>query len=281
MKKFIPIILAIITFITVLIFLSPPAETKVVVAATDLQMGHVLTASDLVIKSYPKEVIPGDVVTDPGSVIGLTMLISRPVGDILRTSSVGVQSISLKPDERAVAITVDNASGMAGLLRPGDLVGISAIISVQNYELSGTYSKIAIENLRVLYLSPEFKAIDPNMVNTVPKGANGTVSVNERKPTGEVILAVSVNANTIVYDFSEVQPSLGTREKVVNAVELLTSLDAADNAKLYLYLMPLDAEQMVTSGLFLPDLVILPYEPTPTINPAQLMQITPIVSGGN
>ena len=280
MKKFIPILLAIITFIAVLIFLSPPAQVKVAVAANDLQMGHVLTADDIVIKSYPKEVIPSDIVTDPASVIGLTMLISRPMGDILRMSSIGVQSIALKPDERAVAITVDNASGMAGLLRAGDTVGISAIISVQNYEQSGTYSKIAIENLRVLYLSPEFKAIDPNLVNTVPKGTGGTVTVNERKSSGEVILAVSINANTIVYDFSEVEPSLGTKTRVVNAVELLTSLDAADNAKLYLYLMPQNAEEMVTSGLFLPDLVILPYKPTPTIDPSQFLQLTPVPIGG-
>lgn len=280
MKKIIPILLAIVTFVVVLFFLAPPAQVKVAVAANDLLMGHVLTANDIEIKSYPKEVIPDDVVTDPAGVIGLTMLISRPKGDILRTSSIGVQSISLKPDERAVAITVDNASGMAGLLRAGDMVGISAIIAVQNYDQSGTYSKIAIENLRVLYLSPEFKAIDPNSVNTLEKGTGGSVTVKERKSSGEVILAVSINASTIVYDFSEVEPSLGTKKRVVNAVELLTSLDAADNAKLYLYLMPQDAEDMVTSGLFLPDLVILPYKPTPTIDPNQFLQITPVGGGG-
>jgi len=54
---------------------------------------------------------------------------------------------------------------------------------------------------------------------------------------------------------------------VVNAVELLTSLDAAENAQLYLYLMPLNAKAMTTSGLWLPELVILPVKPTPTVAP--------------
>lgn len=279
MKKILPIVLAIITFIIILFFLAPPAQVKVAVAANDLLMGHVLVLDDMVIKSYPKEVVPADVITDPASVIGLTMLTSRPKGDILRMSSIGVQSIVIQPDERAVAITVDNASGMAGLLREGDMVGISAIINIEGFEISGAYAKAAIENLRVLYLSPEFKAIDPNLVNTVQKGTSGSVTVKERKSSGEVILAVSINASTIIYDFSEVEPALGIKKKVVNVVELLTSLDAAENAKLYLYLMPQDAEEMVTSGLFLPDLVILPYEPTPTIDPNQFLQLTPAPGG--
>lgn len=276
MKKIIPIVLAVIAFLVVLVLLTPPAQVKVVVAAKDLVMGHVLIAEDMIIRSYPKEVIPQDVVTDPASVAGLTMLINRSQGDMLRKSSIGVESLALQSNERAVAINVDNASGFAGLLRAGDKVGISAIITVRNQSSDGTYSKVTIENLRVLYISPEFKAIDPSAVNEVPKGKSGTVVMTERKESGVVVLAVSITDSTIVYDFSKVEPALGTKSKVVNAVELLTSLDAADNAMLYLYLMPLNAKPMTTSGLWLPELVILPYKPTPTISPNLIITQTPV-----
>jgi pilus assembly protein CpaB len=281
MKKVIPIALAVIAFLIVLVLLTPPAQVKVAVAAADLPMGHVLTAEDIVIKSYPKEVVPQDVLTDPASVVGLTMLINRSQGDMLRKASIGVESLALQLDERAVAINVDNASGFAGLLRAGDKVGISAIITVKNQINEGTYSKVTIENLRVLYLSPEFIAIDPSAVNAIPKDKSGNVVIKERKGSGVVILAVSINANTIVYDFSKVEPALGIKNRMVNPIELLTSLDAADNAKLYLYLMPMNAKAMTTSGLWLPELVILPYQPTPTINPNQVVIQTPIPNGGS
>ena len=276
MKKIIPIVLAVIAFLIVLVLLTPPAQVKVAIAAEDLAMGHVLAAEDMIIKSYPKEVIPQDVVTDPASVVGLTILISRSQGDLLRKSSIGVESLALQLDERAVAVNVDNASGFAGLLRAGDKVGISAIITLSNQSGEGTYSKVTIENLRVLYISPEFKAIDPSAVNEIPKGKSGTVVMIERKDSGVVVLAVSINASTIVYNFSKVEPALGIKNRVVNAVELLTSLDAADNARLYLYLMPLNAKAMTTSGLWLPELVILPIKPTPDQNPNLIVSETPV-----
>jgi hypothetical protein len=55
---------------------------------------------------------------------------------------------------------------------------------------------------------------------------------------------------------------------------MLTALEASENAKLFLYLMPRNAQQIVTSGLWLPDLIIKPYKPTPTLNP--LMFETPV-----
>jgi len=274
MKRIIPIALAVIAFVVVLIFLSPPAQVKVAVAADELSMGHVLAAEDMLIKSFPKDLMPSDIVTDPAIVMGKTILVNRSKGDILRMSSIGEGVISLQPDERAVAITVDNASGLAGLLRPGDRVGVSAIIIVRDVEGEGTFSKTTIENLRVLYLSPEFKANDPEDVEEAQQSASGIVTITNRKEQGVVLLAVPVTSETIVYDFSRSTPQLETKVKVVNVVELLTALEAADNATLSLYLMPHDPVDMVTSGLWLPELVILPYEPTPVINLESITDVT-------
>lgn len=255
MKKILPIALAVVAFLVVLVLLTPPAQSKVAVATADLPMGHVIEAADLLLKAFPKDVLPEDVISDPASVVGLTMLTNRSKGDIIRKSSVGVEALALQPDERAVAINVENASGFAGLLRPGDRVGISAVMNVRDQAVEGSYGKTVIENLRVLYLSPEFKAIDP--AAGVAKTGGSAAGALERKQSGVVILAVSVRDTVIVYDFSKTEPTLGTKSRSVNAVELLTSLDAAQNAQLYLYLMPMNAKEMTTSGLYLPDLIIL------------------------
>lgn len=279
LKRILPITLALIAFLVVLLLLSPAPQVKVAVAAKDLVTGHTLSLADMVIKEYPKESVPADAIKDPGKVVGLKLQINRAQGDILRLSAVGEQALALQPNERALAIEVNNASGLAGLLKPGDLVGVNAIVESTGIQ-KGTYSKSAVENLRVLYLSPEFTASDPQgLTKTDSKG--NTVTVKEdRKDKGVVVLAVPIEAETVIYDFSEVQPALGRKVRVVNVVELLTALDAADNAELFLFLMPLNSKPMTTSGLWLPDLVILPYLPTPTINPEGFVVGTPQPGGG-
>jgi len=274
MKKFLPIILAIVAFGMVLFFLKPAPQVKVAIAATDLTVGHMITVEDMQLREISKEFAPADSVVNPSEVAGLTLLENRSQGDILRTSQLGVEAIALQPNERAVAITVNNASGLAGLLRPGDRVGVSAIIIVRDVEGEGTFSKTTIENLRVLYRSPEFKANDPEDVEEAQQSASGIVTITNRKEQGVVLLAVPVTSETIVYDFSRSTPQLETKVKVVNVVELLTALEAADNATLSLYLMPHDPVDMVTSGLWLPELVILPYEPTPVINLESITDVT-------
>ena len=283
MKKILPVLLAAVAFIVVLLILSPTPEENVLVAAYDLSMGHVIEEGDVVYATFPKEMVPEDAVFEPSEIIGLALLTGRSQGDIIRSSNIGSEPMALAPNERAVAITVNNASGLAGLLRPGDLVGITAVIDSSNLGEKGTYSKATIENLRVLYLSPEFQSIDPdeNILTNETDNTSATVSTN-RKTEGALVLAVSIESDNIVYDFKDVEPELGTQLRNVNVVEMLTALEASDSARLYVYLMPRNAEEMVTSGLWLPELVIKPYKPTPTVNPYELETPTPapVVVGG-
>lgn len=284
MKKILPIVLAAVAFIVVLLVLSPTPETDVLVAAYDLPMGHVVQASDFYLGSYPNDMIPPDALNSPDQVVGLTLLVGRSEGDILRAANIGAEPLALAPNERAVAVTVNNASGLAGLLRPGDLVGLTAIIQSTGAGENGTYSKAAIENLRVMYLSPDFLAKDESesVVTTTTDNTTATTKT-EKKPQGALVLAVPIASETIIYDFKEVEPSLGIQKRVVNVIEMLTALEASENAMLFVYLMPRNAEEMVTSGLWLPELVIKPYKPTPTINPALLSgtpTVEPIVLGG-
>ncbi|NPV42316.1 MAG: Flp pilus assembly protein CpaB [Anaerolineae bacterium] len=284
MKKILPILLAAVAFIVVLLILSPAPEENVLVAAYDLSMGHIMQEGDVIYATFPKEMVPEDAVYEPAEMVGLTLLTGRSQGDIIRKANLGTEPMALAPNERAVAITVNNASGLAGLLRPGDMVGVTAVIDSGSIGEIGTFSKAAVENLRVLYLSPDFQAVDEqnNVITSQTDNTTATVQ-KERKSEGALVLAVPIESETIVYEFKDVEPELGTQLRRVNAVEMLIALQASDNAQLYLYLMPRDAEKMVTSGLWLPELVIKPYKPTPTINPYAVETPMPgeDLTGGN
>jgi hypothetical protein len=165
------------------------------------------------------------------------------------------------------------------------LVGIAAVIESANVSEQGTYSKVTVENLRVLYLSPDFITKDASDTVVTTKTDNTTATTpKERKAEGALVLAVPIESETIIYEFKDVEPELGTKSRVVSVVEMLTALEASENAKLFLYLMPNNAEQIVTSGLWLPELIIKPYKPTPTFNPLILETPIPavvVVGGGN
>jgi len=275
MKKILPIVLAAAAFIVVLLVLSPTPEEDVLVAAFNLPMGHVVQSSDYYLAALPQDMIPEDAIRDSEQIVGKTLIVGRSEGDILRLSNIGDEPMAMAANERAVAVTVTNASGLAGLLRPGDLVGLTAVIESGSSNESGTFSKAAVENLRVLYLSPDFLATTDtsNVVTTTTTDNTTATTKTERKSEGALVRAGPITAETILYDFREVEPELGIQERVVNVIEMLSALEAAENAKLFLYLMPRNAEEMVTSGLWLPELVIKPYKPTPTLSP--LMFETP------
>lgn len=264
-RNLLPVIVAVLVFLAAIVLVQPPATVAVVVAASDLPVGRILEPQDVALADFPEDLAPADAFAALENVVGETLRVDRSAGDILRASNMG-EPVTLAGNERAVAIRVRDSAGLAGLLNPGDVVGVVAVMEVQNPgAVPGTYSKATIEPLRVLYLSPEFQvraqatpAVDP--VTGLPRTGD------ERELEGTVVLAVPTSAQVVFYDFADLEAA---NELVpVNALELLAALDASNTATLSLYLVPGGAEGFATSGLFLPDLVRTPVPmPTPTATP--------------
>ena len=83
-----------------------------------------------------------------------------------------------------------------------------------------------------------------------------------------MVLAVPVAMTALLYDFSMQDSNIPNAVRQINAIELLSALDHADNAFLSLYLMPEGAQEFSTSGLWMPDLVVTAGPtPTPTVTP--------------
>lgn len=276
LKKLLPFLLAGLAFLLVFALLRPAPQTQALVALGELPAGHVLVDADIELKSIPEDLLPEDYLSDPALAVGQALRVDRSAGDVLAASQLGAELVLLQPNERAIAITVHDSSGLGGLLKTGDLVGVTAIISdLGGVGQSGTFSKATVENLRVLYITPSFLALDPAEATgsvVTPDPETGIAVERERTDEGVVVLAVPINGMAVTYDFTA--SGHESQSRLVNAIELLAALDAADTATLSLYLMPKDAEGMNTSGLWLPSLLITPgatLEPTATVSPAQVM----------
>ena len=158
-KKIIPIIAAVfVAFMAISLMGAREAEkTDVVILNFDLPPGHTLVEADLTVAEMPVANLPADVIADPPLVVGSVLRVSRSAGDFLAESHLGGDALELAQDERAVTIQVNDSAGLAGQLKPGDFVGVTAVLAQNDF----TYAKVAAEGLKVLSVSPDFQAIDP------------------------------------------------------------------------------------------------------------------------
>jgi len=272
-KKLFPIIVAAVIFFIAFAILRPAPSRMVAIAARDLKAGHAIREDDIELQSVPAEILAEDVVADKSLVIGQPLRIDRGKGDVIRMSQLG-NLVTLQANERAISVRITDQNGVSGLLTPGQMVGVVAIIphSSSNTEMSGTFSKSTIEGLRVLYIDPRFAASqDANVVPaeaTPSGGLSGMSGLNtdERAREGSVILAVPTDLQTVFYDYSATGGVSETRR--VNALELLAALSYTDGASVTLYLMPQEESSEFSSpGLWLPDLI---RTPLPTVTPTPL-----------
>lgn len=263
MRKAIPIIVAALVFLVAIALVQPEKTFPIVTAARNLPAGHTIAADDLAIEEVPERLLPADAVTAIDEAVGQMLAVDRAQGDAIRIANLG-EPVKLQPNERAIAVHVTDSSGMAGLIRPGDMVGLVASLRVDDVSgTTGTFTKASIEPVRVLYISPDFQALDPDYEPEVDE-ITGLTRTETRETEGTVMLAVSTATEAILYDFTgSDSPNV---ERRVNALELLAALDATSDASLSLYLLPENAAEFSTSGLYLPDLVVTP-GPTPTNTP--------------
>jgi len=283
LRKALPYVLAAIVFFVALALIRPAPSKTVVVAAQDLKAGHVLAESDLALRSMPASAVASDALTSIQPAVGQALRIDRGAGDIIRSSNFG-EMIALQPNERAIAIRVSDATGLVGLLSSNQTIGVIATIPLQGLDTQGTFSKVTVEGLRVLYVDPRFAANDSASAwqpagTPVTGGLAGLggITTDERSQTGYVVLAVPTDLQTIVYDFSADGAISQTRQ--VNALEMLAALSATSQAEITLYLMPAEqADDFASPGLFLQNLVVIPgpsSTPTITLTPTLTPAVTP------
>ncbi|MCY0389489.1 Flp pilus assembly protein CpaB [Robbsia sp. Bb-Pol-6] len=141
-----------------------PVDTvKVRISAADLPQGLLLRDDDLRWQAVPTGKVPAGaiVANTPNAVEIKGALLRHPVtagtvflaDDVILPSAPGFLAATLKPDMRAVSVAVDDVSGNAGLIEPGDYVDLllTQMLEHQN-DTSGhsVASETVVEHVRVL-----------------------------------------------------------------------------------------------------------------------------------
>lgn len=141
-----------------------PVDTvKIRVSAADLPQGLLLRDDDLHWQAVPAGKVPaGAIVADAPNAIEIKgALLRHPVTagtvfhaeDVILPSAPGFLAATLKPDMRAVSVAVDDVSGNAGLIEPGDYVDLllTQMLEHQNEGAGRSVaSETVVEHVRVL-----------------------------------------------------------------------------------------------------------------------------------
>ncbi len=268
MKKYLPIGLAVLVFAVGFVLNRPEPQVAVVVAAADLPEGRLLSEADLAVREMPQSLAPQGAVGEVSGVVGQRLRVSRSAGDPILPSHLGGEALELRPDERAVALEVSAAQGLAGLLKPGDRVGLTVVV-VSNQQL---FAKYLAGGLRVLWVDPAFRreaAVQPQGTPQAGgfQGGNPPAAVEGGSAKGLVVLAVPVEARLLVYDFALLGAE--SESKPLYLVDVLPAL-SAQGAQFGLVLEPQQAQEVQTSGVSLPGLAVTPqatFTPTATGQP--------------
>jgi len=138
------IVLAVVIGLLVIALLNGVIRpTQVVVAKVAIAPGTVLTDQLVELRTIPMGAKPADATSIIEDVTGKILAVGRAPGDLIVTSVLGEIASAGIPAELpeghvALAIHVDLASGVAGLLRPGQTVTVIGMISPDILKASTT-----------------------------------------------------------------------------------------------------------------------------------------------
>jgi pilus assembly protein CpaB len=175
------------------------AAVKIRVSAADLPQGLLLRDDDLAWKSVPeKDLPPNAVVADAHGAPELKgALLRHPVAagtaiqadDVILPSAPGFLAATLRPDMRAVSVAVDDVSGNAGLIQPGDYVDLLLTQQMDRRTDApdlAVSSETVVQHVRVLAVGSEIKR--PKSDDTSDTNSHArTVTLEVTPRMGEVV----------------------------------------------------------------------------------------------
>lgn len=285
-RSLIPIILlAVLVFGATLVFLlSLRADTNVVVAKRPISIGARLTENDVeIVPMRSVDALP-NVAKSLEDVVGQVVSIQRAKGDQITKDMLGEFGISaisaaLAPDHRAIAVQVNKSSGLAGIVRPGDLVTLIGIVTPPDRQNGqGTFASLPALSLPSAANSKT--AVPPPTPTPIPDVPPPSSPFSRVMMTGLKVLLVPQNfrykevTDVDKQGFALAQNSSSVNESsvllldvpvapiqvqgprgvlTVSVPELIALLQT--NGKIYLAMEPLSASKVQTVGVSIEQLV--------------------------
>ena len=183
-------------------------------AAADLPDGLLLRDSDLIWKSVPRGQAPAGALVEgqaaadgadndlKGDLLRHAVRAGTPLGlaDVITPNAPGFLAAALKPGMRAISVAIDEVSGNAGLIQPGDYVDVlltqTLSESAKNTPEAGraVESETVVNRVRVLAVGSAFQRPKDNAAQADTRARTVTFEVTPR--TAQVV-AVATHLGTL------------------------------------------------------------------------------------
>lgn len=183
-------------------------------AAADLPDGLLLRDSDLVWKSVPRGQAPagalvegqtgnGDADSDlKGDVLRHAVRAGTVLGpgDVISPNAPGFLAAALKPDMRAISVAIDDVTGNAGLIQPGDYVDVLLTQTLSDSEKNtveagrSVEAETVVNRVRVLAVGSAFQRPKDNAAQADTRARTVTFEVT---PHNAQVIAVATHLGTL------------------------------------------------------------------------------------
>ena len=153
---------------------TPTSANKIVVAASDVNLGQRLTPAMLKLLDWPADSLPSGALRDPAGLVGrvlkTSVLHDEPLNEakLAPAGTLGGLSALIVEGRRAMTVRVNDVVGVAGFALPGNFVDI--IVNTQSGSGNeNAISKIVLERILVLAVAQEVGRDEtkPRVVNAV------------------------------------------------------------------------------------------------------------------
>ncbi|MGF6768438.1 pilus assembly protein CpaB [Paraburkholderia sp. GAS199] len=183
-----------------------PVETSkmIRVTAADLPEGLLLRETDFGWRAVADGDVPNGAIVkgiDGPELKGA--LLRHPIAkgavivtaDVIPANDPGFLAATLKPDMRAVSVAIDDVSGNAGLIQPGDFVDLLLTQQLDRQDASrdmSITSETVAQRVRVLAVGSQFhRPTGNNTVDSEPRATARTVTLEVTPHRAEVIAVAS------------------------------------------------------------------------------------------
>jgi pilus assembly protein CpaB len=201
----------------------------VVVCAADISAGAVIGKDDLlVLKINRKTICDANIISEPSQVINRKAQYKMYTGEWIvpeRLHNISTVSLVMDKDKRAFRLWLDQTSGLIGLIEPGSMVDVLAVLPGGSRQQK--VGKIVLQNIRVLAVA--------NKVEQALTAAENMRDDNrkQKEKQGKVPKATTVTMEvspeqaldlTLVMETGKIHLALrdGTNQKIVDSSSILT-----------------------------------------------------------
>jgi pilus assembly protein CpaB len=128
-------------------------QVRVVVATHDMPLGTLLRQSDLKLVSHAERYVPKGAVLDPKEAVGRVLLVPVNNNELVLLSKVSAptnvegMASTIEPGFRAVAVQINDATGVAGMIQPNSRVDV---LFTRPGTMAEAITSTILQNVKVL-----------------------------------------------------------------------------------------------------------------------------------